>query len=361
MRGFGFFYLSSMLIVEVLVDVNIPIKDLVALVVAVSQQTMSAIKAVRQLKEDLLKQQAALPGDGRNEKILDILQRLEKQNIDLAVLTETLIGASVSKLKKHANAEIANTAKGLVKKWKGVAQQAQAAAAAGGGGGGKATSKSDNSTSGSSAASSPAKLKRLSSAGSSELSADAEFVGLPPHRINICKKFHTTFLMSKTELSKDLNESAVSQLCISRAAEVDAAIDTWSKGMKPTYMEKVRSLVFNLKKNGPLREQVILGQVTADRLTKMSSEELLSAEKAKERDETVKHLQDSRRLDWEQANEGKINEMCGIKGDLLKASLFTCGRCKSVKTTSTQKQTRSADEPMTVFVLCLNCGNRWKC
>jgi transcription elongation factor S-II len=45
----------------------------------------------------------------------------------------------------------------------------------------------------------------------------------------------------------------------------------------------------------------------------------------------------------------------------MTASLFTCGRCKSVKTTSTQKQTRSADEPMTVFVLCLNCGNRWKC
>ncbi len=53
--------------------------------------------------------------------------------------------------------------------------------------------------------------------------------------------------------------------------------------------------------------------------------------------------------------------MCGIKGELLKASLFTCGRCKSIKTTSTQKQTRSADEPMTVFVLCMNCGNRWKC
>mgnify|MGYP006147942857 CR=1 FL=1 len=110
-----------------------------------------------------------------------------------------------------------------------------------------------------------------------------------------------------------------------------------------------------------MREQVILGHVSGERLTRMSSEELLSEEKAKERVETVKHLQDSRRLDWDTANEGKINEMCGIKGDLLRASLFTCGRCKSIKTTSTQKQTRSADEPMTVFVLCLNCNNRWKC
>lgn len=41
--------------------------------------------------------------------------------------------------------------------------------------------------------------------------------------------------------------------------------------------------------------------------------------------------------------------------------LFTCGRCKSQNTTYTQAQTRSSDEPMTVFVLCENCGNRWKC
>lgn len=40
--------------------------------------------------------------------------------------------------------------------------------------------------------------------------------------------------------------------------------------------------------------------------------------------------------------------------------LFTCGKCKTKKTTYTQKQTRSADEPMTTFVLCKNCGNRWK-
>ena len=51
------------------------------------------------------------------------------------------------------------------------------------------------------------------------------------------------------DLSKELNESAVSQLCLARTTEVEAAIDTWSKGVKQTYTEKVRSLVFNLKKN----------------------------------------------------------------------------------------------------------------
>jgi DNA-directed RNA polymerase subunit M/transcription elongation factor TFIIS len=41
--------------------------------------------------------------------------------------------------------------------------------------------------------------------------------------------------------------------------------------------------------------------------------------------------------------------------------LFKCKRCKSTKTSSTQFQTRSADEPMTVFVRCHNCENRWRC
>ena len=32
----------------------------------------------------------------------------------------------------------------------------------------------------------------------------------------------------------------------------------------------------------------------------------------------------------------------------------------SKKTTYTQAQTRSADEPMTTFVTCLDCNHRWK-
>ena len=39
---------------------------------------------------------------------------------------------------------------------------------------------------------------------------------------------------------------------------------------------------------------------------------------------------------------------------------FTCSKCKSKKCTHYQLQTRSADEPMTTFVTCINCGNRWR-
>ena len=130
---------------------------------------------------------------------------------------------------------------------------------------------------------------------------------------------------------------------------------------KKEYADKARSLLFNLNKNMALTASIILGQIPSTEVVQYTTEQLANEQTQKLRLVTAQKLIDSKRLDWNEANEDKINTMCGISGDLLNASLFTCGRCKSIKTTSTQKQTRSADEPMTVFVLCLNCGKRWKC
>ena len=39
---------------------------------------------------------------------------------------------------------------------------------------------------------------------------------------------------------------------------------------------------------------------------------------------------------------------------------FTCYKCGSTKCSHYCLQTRSADEPITIFVTCINCGKKWK-
>lgn len=39
---------------------------------------------------------------------------------------------------------------------------------------------------------------------------------------------------------------------------------------------------------------------------------------------------------------------------------FRCGKCKKRDCVYQELQVRSADEPMTLFITCLNCGNKWK-
>ena len=47
--------------------------------------------------------------------------------------------------------------------------------------------------------------------------------------------------------------------------------------------------------------------------------------------------------------------------DAIATDEFKCWKCGNRKCTYYQMQTRSADEPMTTFVCCLSCGNRWRC
>ena len=66
---------------------------------------------------------------------------------------------------------------------------------------------------------------------------------------------------------------------------------------------------------------------------------------------------------WNVLIDRKIKREKHKYSDNMAASTdtFTCNKCKKNKCTYYQMQTRSADEPMTTFVTCLNCGTRWKC
>lgn len=110
---------------------------------------------------------------------------------------------------------------------------------------------------------------------------------------------------------------------------------------------KYRSIMFNLKdRNNPdLRRKVLFGEVTPERLTAMTPEEMAS----KQRQEENNKIHEKAMFECERGGPPKAT-----------TDQFKCGRCGQRKCTYYQMQTRSADEPMTTYVTCVNCNNRWK-
>lgn len=52
------------------------------------------------------------------------------------------------------------------------------------------------------------------------------------------------------------------------------------------------------------------------------------------------------------------NEARGCKAEAT-TTQFKCRKCKGRNCTYYELQTRSADEPTTIFVTCIDCGSRW--
>lgn len=319
---------------------------------------------VQQLKECLSKELPKLEKNKASntplsskfyERCLDTLNRLTELPIDLPILSKTLVGTVVSKYKSCPDPDVAQAAKNLVKKWKALAKQEGLS-----NGATKLApvpvvkQTAPMAKQAIAVAKRPSLTKKpVTKKPDNQVLTSNKFDSLPNLRKTICNKFFTLLVQGNTDVEVD--EVAEKTL------GVEYALENKYGSHSSQYKEKARSLIFNMKKNEALRQNIVSGDIEPKTLITMTPDQLVSSEKAAARAKIAADLADSRRLDWETANEDKINEMCGIKGELLSASLFTCGRCKSVKTTSTQKQTRSADEPMTVFVLCMNCGNRWKC
>lgn len=118
-------------------------------------------------------------------------------------------------------------------------------------------------------------------------------------------------------------------------------------GTGADYRTKYRDLSFNFKdnKNGKLRRRVLNRHIGLKRLLNMSHDELANDDLKKTRHEV--HVRMTR--------DAQPHTQQGASTDQ-----FKCGRCKQRKCTYYQMQTRSADEPLTTFVTCVNCNNRWK-
>ena len=113
------------------------------------------------------------------------------------------------------------------------------------------------------------------------------------------------------------------------------------------YVSRVRSRIVNLRDSGnpQLKSRVLDGAIAPERMAKMTLMEMLSDEAAL----------DIQNFLHKSMNDHQLAVQKGSSSDFYK-----CSRCGKRDTTFTQAQTRSADEPMTTFVLCNVCGKRWK-
>ena len=115
------------------------------------------------------------------------------------------------------------------------------------------------------------------------------------------------------------------------------------------YKRKIRSVLFNLRdtNNPEFLEQVKNGSIQTVKIVNMSPEEI------------------NPNL-WEPFLQKQLNlELRAIKEDELilnnaTEGQYTCNKCKCRKIHHYGLQTRSADEPMTLYFTCLKCNNRWK-
>ncbi|NXB19066.1 TCEA3 protein, partial [Rhagologus leucostigma] len=149
-------------------------------------------------------------------------------------------------------------------------------------------------------------------------------------------------LTAALRMDDDYKEFSVN--CEKMASEIEDHI-LWSTDMK--YRNRVRSRISNLKdpKNPGLRRNVLCGAIEPGLIARMTAEEMASDE--------LKKLRNA--MTQEAIREHQMAKTGGTVTDL-----FQCGKCKKKNCTYNQVQTRSADEPMTTFVLCNECGNRWK-
>ena len=65
---------------------------------------------------------------------------------------------------------------------------------------------------------------------------------------------------------------------------------------------------------------------------------------------------------WQKIMEeqSKTDKIVMDKTPQFTSTQFTCAKCKNNKCTTYSLQTRSADEPMTIFVTCIKCDNTWR-
>ena len=113
------------------------------------------------------------------------------------------------------------------------------------------------------------------------------------------------------------------------------------------YNDRLRTIYFNIKNTKNFKKMI---DDSINNKNKMKAHEFAYL---------THHEMDPKRWEKLLSEKAKRDEKKYERTQKV-SSEFTCRKCKSKDCTYYQMQTRSADEPMTTFITCENCGNRWK-
>jgi len=165
-------------------------------------------------------------------------------------------------------------------------------------------------------------------------------------RANIVKKLNK--LVRKKVITKNI-EKGVFNYTI-KAAKDRNVVRKWDNPFfVMLYLDKIRSIYNNLNKKGIVNNTTLLtrlkkGEFPPHELAFMKHHQMCPEKWNKLIADKIERDDNATKVDYSAATDE-----------------FTCWKCKGTKCTYYQLQTRSADEPMTTFVCCLSCANRWRC
>ncbi|KAI1990103.1 transcription elongation factor TFIIS [Ophidiomyces ophidiicola] len=300
------------------------------------------------VKEIEVKSKALIKATSSSEPpstIISILKDLQngiKPTEDL--LRATKIGITVNRLKTHRNPEVARLAGDVVYKWR---QEVNKQKTGGSSAGSQRSSDSPRQTPNGSA---------TPGSGADKADKMSKCLVAPDKRSWKADQVNTAQTQNKTRdscigLLYDglcLNSTVSPRTVLQKSIEVEAAaFSAFGPESQEQYRTKIRSLYQNLKnKSNPgLRVRVLANETTAAAFVRLTHDELKS---------------DERRAEDRKIQKENMDKAMVAKAERSISASLQCGKCGQRKVTYTEAQTRSADEPMTLFCTCLACGKSWR-
>ena len=161
----------------------------------------------------------------------------------------------------------------------------------------------------------------------------------------VIQKFNK--LVDNLKISQDI-EKGIFEYTINFTEDKNILNNLENEIFRKIYTNKCVSIFSNLKHDSYIQNQRLLqrlkdGEFEASRLAFINPQTTFPEHWKKLIDEKYKRDKILYEVRTEQATD-----------------IYKCGRCKKRMCTYYELQTRSADEAITIFVTCLNCGKRWK-